>query len=317
MDVLLDFEKPITEIEKMIEKLKKLAEDNKGDFSTQIQELEDKLRQQKQEVYANLTPWQEVQIARHPKRPVLQNYLATVFTDFIELHGDRLFADDRAIIGGFAKLGDQRVMVIGHNKGRSVEENVERNFGMANPEGYRKALRLMKLAEKYQLPIISIIDTPAAFPGKEAEERGQHEAIARNMTEMMALGVPIIVIVIGEGGSGGAIGIGVGDTILMLSHAIYSVIPPEGCASILWRDASAAPKAAESLKLTAKELLALSVIDEVVEESVGGAQYNPGETAEAVKAALIKHLKKLSGYSIPKLLNKRFEKFSNMGVYEK
>lgn len=317
MEPTFDFEKPILEIEKMIEKLKKLAEDNKGDFSDQIKELEDKCRAQKEEIYSNLSPWQTVQIARHPKRPVLQDYLSYIFTDFIELHGDRLYGDDMALIGGFATIGKTKVMLIGQNKGKNVAENVKRNFGMSNPEGYRKSLRLMKLAEKYHLPIITIIDTPAAYPGREAEERGQAEAIAHNMTDMARLEVPIIVIVIGEGGSGGAIGIGVGDVVLMLSHAIYSVIPPEGCAAILWRDASYAPQAAESLKLTANSLLDLGIIDEIVEESLGGAHNNSRETAMSVKKVLLKHLKRIKGYSSSKLLNKRFEKYSNMGIYNK
>jgi acetyl-CoA carboxylase carboxyl transferase subunit alpha len=317
MEQLLEFEKPLAEIEKMIEKLKKLTEDDKGDFANQIRELEEKLGHQKEEIYAHLTPWQTVQIARHPRRPVLQDYLGSVFTDFIELHGDRLFADDRALIGGFATLGNQRVMVLGHNKGRSVDENVERNFGMANPEGYRKALRLMRLAERYGLPVISLIDTPAASPVKEAEERGQAEAIAHNMVEMARLEVPIIVIVIGEGGSGGAIGIGVGDAVLMLSNAIYSVIPPEGCAVILWRDSSFAPQAAESLKITASSLLQLKVIDEIVDEAGGGAHNDPRGTALHVKKALIKHLDKLKGVSTTKLLQRRFEKFEGMGVFIK
>jgi acetyl-CoA carboxylase carboxyl transferase subunit alpha len=317
MEQILEFEKPILEIEKMIEKLKKLSQDNKGDFSTQINDLEEKLLRQKESIYANMTPWQTVQIARHPRRPVLQNYIGTIFTDFIELHGDRLFADDRAIIGGFATIGKHRVMLIGHNKGRSMDENIERNFGMANPEGYRKALRLMRLAEKYKLPVVAVIDTPAAYPGKEAEERGQAEAIAHNMTVMARLAVPIIAIVIGEGGSGGAIGIGVGDVVLMLSNAIYSVIPPEGCASILWRDASFAQQAAESLKLTAPSLKEFKIIDEIVPETVGGAHNNPRETAINVQRALQKHLRHLAGLSTAKLLQKRFDKFAAMGVFEK
>jgi acetyl-CoA carboxylase carboxyl transferase subunit alpha len=317
MEPLLEFEKPLVEIEKMIEKLKKLTEDDKGDFANQIRELEEKLGRQKEEIYAHLSPWQTVQIARHPKRPVLQDYISAVFTDFIEMHGDRLYGDDRAIIGGFATLGNQRVMLIGHNKGKSVDENVERNFGMANPEGYRKALRLMRLAERYGLPVISIIDTPAAFPGKDAEERGQAEAIAHNMVEMARLQVPIVVIVIGEGGSGGALGIGVGDIVIMLSNAIYSVIPPEGCAAILWRDSSFAPQAAESLKLTAPALLQFKIIDEIIEESGGGAHNDPRGTALHVKKALARHLDKLKGVSTTKLLQRRFEKFENMGVFLK
>jgi acetyl-CoA carboxylase carboxyl transferase subunit alpha len=258
-----------------------------------------------------------VQVARHPRRPVLQDYIRTVFTDFVELHGDRGFGDDRALIGGFATVGKVPVMLIGHNKGKTVEDNVERNFGMSNPEGYRKALRLMRLAEKYNLPIVTLVDTPAAFPGKEAEERGQAEAIARNLVEMAHLGVPIISIVTGEGGSGGAIGIAVCDRLLMLSYAIYSVIPPEGCAAILWRDASHAPLAAERLKITAPELLKQGIADEVVAEPIGGAHSNPEEAAASVKKALLRHLKRLSGTSASRLVSRRFDKYSHIGVFNK
>jgi acetyl-CoA carboxylase carboxyl transferase subunit alpha len=317
MEAQFDFEKPILEIEDMIEKLKNLSKENKGDFSTQITELEERCLERKREVYDNLTPWQTVQIARHPNRPVLQDFIELIFTDFVELHGDRLFGDDRALIGGFATVGKTKVMLIGQNKGKTTDENVERNFAMANPEGYRKALRLMRLAEKYRLPIVAIIDTPAAYPGSEAEERGQAEAIARNLTEMARLEVPIVCVVVGEGGSGGAIGIGVGDTLLMLSNAIYSVIPPEGCAAILWRDAAFAPQAAESLKLTARELLKLGVADEVIEEPVGGAHTDRQATASAVKKALLKQLKRLRGMSPQRLVHLRFEKYSKVGEFNR
>jgi acetyl-CoA carboxylase carboxyl transferase subunit alpha len=317
METNLEFEKPIAEIERAIDKLKKLAEEDKGDFNDEIAELEEKCRERKREVYQHLTPWETVQVARHPKRPVLQDYLSLVFSDFVELHGDRRFGDDRALLGGFATIGKTRVMLIGQNKGRSIEENVERNFGMSNPEGYRKALRLMKLAEKYQLPVVTIIDTPAAYPGREAEERGQAEAIARNLVEMSRLKTPIVSVVIGEGGSGGAIGVGLSDVLLMLSNAIYSVIPPEGCAAILWRDAAYAPQAAESLKLTAKELRKLGVADEVIAEPLGGAHSSPQETAATVKKALLKHINRLSKVSTSRLLSRRFEKYSAIGVYNK
>ncbi len=317
MEATFEFEKPILEIEKMIEKLKKLSDDNKGDFSQQIAELEQKCSDRKREIYENLSPWETVQIARHPKRPILQDYIRLMFTDFIELHGDRLYGDDRAIVGGFATIGKTKVMLIGQNKGRTVEENLERNFAMSNPEGYRKALRLMQLARKYGLPVITIIDTPAAFPGKEAEERGQAEAIARNLTEMARLETPIISVVIGEGGSGGAIGIGVCDVLLMLSNSIYSVIPPEGCAAILWRDAAYAPQAAEALKLTARELKRLGVADEIIQEPVGGAHSSPEETAQTVKRVLLKHLKRLKGVSDSRLLSRRFDKYSKIGVYNR
>lgn len=317
METTFEFEKPILEIENMIQKLKKLAADNKGDFEEQIAELEKKCSDRKREIYDNLTPWETVQVARHPNRPILQDYIRLIFTDFVELHGDRLYGDDRAMIGGFATIGKTKVMLIGQNKGRSVEENLERNFAMSNPEGYRKALRLMRLAEKYGLPVVTLIDTPAAYPGKEAEERGQAEAIARNLVEMSRLRVPIVSVVIGEGGSGGAIGIGVGDALLMLSCSIYSVIPPEGCAAILWRDAAYAPKAAEALKLTASELKKLNIADEVIAEPVGGAHSNHEETAASVKRAILKHLKRLRGGSASRMLSRRFDKYSKIGVFNK
>jgi acetyl-CoA carboxylase carboxyl transferase subunit alpha len=315
MERELDFEKPVAEIERMIERLKGLATTGKGDFSSQIDELEKKLLEQKKAIYAGLSPWETVQIAKHPRRPVMQDYLSTIFTDFVELHGDRRFGDDLAMVGGFAMLGDQKVMVIGQYKGKSTEENILRNFGMARPEGYRKALRLMKLAEKFNVPVVTLVDTVGAYPGLDAEERGQAEAIARNLTEMARLEVPIVTIVTGEGGSGGALGIGVGDVVLMLSYAIYSVISPEGCAAILWKDASFAPQAAEALKLTAKSLKELGVIDEVVEEPVGGAHHDPKMAAETVKEALLRNLKKLAGLSTQKLLARRFEKYSKMGSF--
>jgi acetyl-CoA carboxylase carboxyl transferase subunit alpha len=313
----LDFEAPVAEIEKMIEKLSALSENHKGEYEGQIAELEEKLRQRREEIYCNLTPWQTVQIARHPRRPVFEDYASGVFEDFIELHGDRAFSDDRALIGGFARIEGMAVMLIGHNKGKNVEQNVERNFGCARPDGYRKALRLMRLAEKYGMPVVTIIDTQGAYPGRDAEERGQAEAIARNLTEMARLRVPILCLVAGEGGSGGALGIGVGDAILMLSNSVYSVISPEGCASILWRDGAYAPQAAEALKLTAASLKELEVIDEIIEEPAGGAHHRPAETLDAVKKALLKHLKKLSGASASRLVHRRFEKYSKMGMFTK
>jgi acetyl-CoA carboxylase carboxyl transferase subunit alpha len=304
-------------MEKAIEKLKTLAVENKGDFSSQIAELERKCEERKEEVYNTLTPWQTIQVARHPRRPVLYDYISMIFTNFIELHGDRCYGDDHAMIGGFATLGTQKVMLIGHSKGKNVDENVKRNFGMARPEGYRKALRLMRLAEKFNLPVVTFIDTAGAFPGLDAEERGQAEAIARNLTEMAKLEIPIVSIVTGEGGSGGALGIGVADTVLMLSNAVYSVISPEGCASILWRDAAYASLAADNLKITAKSLLSLGVIDEIVKEPAGGAHNNPAGAAEAIKEAILKHVKKLTALSAQKLTAKRFEKFSSMGKFTK
>jgi len=259
--------------------------------------------------------WEIVQISRHPKRPILQDYLSLIFDNFVELHGDRYFSDDNAIIGGFAEIGGQKIMLIGHNKGKSTVENIERNFGMPKPEGYRKALRLMKMAESFNLPIVTIIDTPGAFPGLEAEERGQAEAIARNLTEMSTLEVPIISVVIGEGGSGGALGIGVGDRILMLSNAIYSVISPEGCASILWRDAKFAPDAAKALNLTAKALLKHGVIDQIIQEPIGGAHENYKEIANSVKKAILVNISSLITLSVDDLVNRRFIKYSGIGVF--
>jgi acetyl-CoA carboxylase carboxyl transferase subunit alpha len=262
-----------------------------------------------------VSAWDVVKISRHPQRPILQDYIQKVFTNFVELHGDRAFGDDTAIIGGFARIGSQKVMLIGHNKGKNTTEHIERNFGMAKPEGYRKALRLMKLAQRFNLPIITIIDTPGAFPGLEAEERGQAESIARNITEMANIEVPIISLVIGEGGSGGALGIGVGDRILMLSNAIYSVISPEGCASILWRDAKYAPDAAEALKITAQALLENDVIDEIIEEPAEGAHADYDRIAADVKRSLLRNLRVLSELPVSELLDQRFEKYAAMGKF--
>lgn len=317
MERELDFEKPIAEMEKTVEKLKTLTGDQSSTITGQIDELQQKLLERKKAIYDNLTPWQTVQVARHPKRPVLHDYINFIFTDFVELHGDRCFADDQALIGGFARLGKEKVMLIGHAKGHTVEENMKRNFGMARPEGYRKALRLMKLAEKFNVPVVTFIDTMGAFPGLDAEERGQAEAIARNLTEMAVLEVPIVTVVTGEGGSGGALGIAVGDAVLMLSHSIYSVISPEGCASILWRDATFNAHAAEALKITAKSILELGVIDEIIEEPAGGAHSDPRQTAEEVKIVLLKYIKKLSSWSASKLVSKRYEKFAAMGKFTK
>jgi len=311
----LEFEAPLREVEERLAELEKLNESADVDFVAEIQELKEKRKSLMKEVYSNLSAWDAVQVARHQDRPRLKDYIEHVFSDFVELHGDRCFGDDRAMIGGFATIDGQRVMLIGHEKGKTTEEKVESNFGMARPEGYRKALRLMKLAEKYGLPIISLVDTPAAFPGVDAEERGQAEAIARNLTEMISIGVPIIVAVTGEGGSGGAIGIAVGDVVLMLSHAIYSVIPPEGCAAILWRDAEKAPEAAEALKLTSNALLKLGIIDEIIKEPPGGAHRDPIHTTQAVKRALVKHLNKLRHLSTRKLKDRRFKKYTNIGRF--
>jgi acetyl-CoA carboxylase carboxyl transferase subunit alpha len=262
-----------------------------------------------------LSPWEIVQLSRNPKRPVFQDYIELIFKNFVELHGDRFYSDDKAIVGGFAEIGDQKVMLIGHNKGKNTNENVERNFGMAMPEGYRKALRLMKLAERYNLPVVTFIDTPGAFPGIGAEERGQAEAIAKNLTEMASLEVPILSVIIGEGGSGGALGIGVADKVLMLSNAIYSVISPEGCASILWRDAKYAADAATALNLTASSLLNLSVIDEIIMEPGEGAHLHYRVTANAVKKSILKNLKAFKGQTVEELIETRFKKYSRIGKY--
>jgi acetyl-CoA carboxylase carboxyl transferase subunit alpha len=312
----LEFEKPLAEIEAQIATLKQqAAQQPDSSASPQIIELEQKRNELEKSIYASLTPWQTVQVARHPDRPRLDDYLAGVFSEYIELHGDRTFGDDPAITGGFATIDKYRVMVIGHQKGKTVEENIKTRFGMGNPEGYRKALRLMKLAEKYAIPVVCFVDTPGAYPGLEAEARGQAEAIARNLTVMARLETPMIVVVTGEGGSGGALGIAVGDVILMLSNAIYSVISPEGCASILWRDGAKAPDAAEALKLTARSLLELRVIDGIVEEPAGGAHRHPAAAIGAVKDALLRYLRPLRKTSPRKLVKRRYDKFAAMGRF--
>jgi acetyl-CoA carboxylase carboxyl transferase subunit alpha len=314
-----DFEKEIRDIETRLAELRKLNENPDVQFDTEIAELESELEDKRKEVYTELTPWQTVQIARHANRPGIRDYIKGMFSEFIELHGDRCFGDDQGIVGGFGTFREskQKVMLIGHQKGKSVEENLKSNFGMASPDGYRKALRLMHLAEKYRLPVVSLIDTPGAYPGADAEARGQAEAIARNLTEMFSIETPIVVVVTGEGGSGGAIGIGVGDAVLMLSNSIYSVISPEGCASILWRDGSKAPDAAAALKLTASSLLELGVIDEIIDEPLGGAHGDHEATFQSVRSSLLKQLSKLKKTSTRRLLEKRFEKFAAMGNPEK
>jgi acetyl-CoA carboxylase carboxyl transferase subunit alpha len=316
MDDYFDFENPVAEIEKTIEKLKALSPE-KGDMSDEIAVLEKKCQTLREEIFSTLTPWQMIQIARHPKRPVLQDYISMIFSDFVELHGDRCFSDDEALIGGFATLNNYKVMLIGHNKGKNIEQNVRRNFAQPRPDGFRKALRLMKLAEKYNLPLISFVDTQGAYPGLEGEERGVMEAIARNLAEMSQLKTPSIVVITGEGGSGGALAIAVGDAVLMLSNAVYSVISAEGCASILWRDPAFAAQAALAMKITAPSQLQFKVIDEIIKEPLGGAHRNYEATASEIKRALLKHMKRLTGYSISKLLSKRFEKFSEMGQFNK
>ncbi len=316
MITVFDFEKPIYELEKKILELKHLSFNGNLNLQAEVKKLETRLGRVKKETYAELTPWQRVQIARHPKRPYTLDYLHFIFTDFVEFHGDRTFADDKALITGIAKLDGRPVVVLGHQKGRDAKENIMRNFGSAHPEGYRKALRFMKLAEKFDMPIIAFVDTPGAYPGVGAEERGQANAIARNIMEMARIKVPILVFIIGEGGSGGALGIAVGDRILVLENAYYSVISPEGCAAILWKDRTKAPDAAAALRLTAKDLLELELIDEVVKEPLGGAHRDAQATAEAIKAALKKNLKDIESTDRRSLVNKRYEKFRSMGVFK-
>ncbi len=311
----LEFEKSLVELEQQMSELEG-GSDNNQQLNSQVTQLKRKINSMRKKLYADLTPWQTVQVARHPERPVLRDYIEGVFSEFIELHGDRAFGDDKGIIGGFASIGRQRVMLIGHQKGKTTEENIACNFGMGNPDGYRKALRLMKLAEKYNLPVVSFIDTPGAYPGLEAEARGQAEAIARNLTEMARLEVPVVVLVTGEGGSGGALGIGVGNVVLMLSHAVYSVISPEGCASILWRDGSKAPEAAAALKITADALLELGVIDGIIEEPVGGAHRDHAATFDAVKTEISQQLARLKKMSARRLVEQRFKKFAMLGKFD-
>ena len=311
----LEFERPIVELESKIEELKGLPASKAINLDSEIKKLEEKLESARQEIYQNLTPWQRVQLARHPKRPYTLDYVEKIMDDFIELHGDRLFSDDKALIGGLATLEGTRVMLVGHQKGKDTNENLMRNFGSAHPEGYRKAIRLMQMADKFRLPVLCFVDTPGAYPGVGAEERGQAQAIALNLREMARITVPIVVVVIGEGGSGGALGIGVGDRILVLENAYYSVISPEGCAAILWKDRAKAPEAAACLKLTAKDLLRLKLIDELVKEPMGGAHRDPDTAATTLKAALKKHLKELKALSKKQLLTGRQEKFRKMGVF--
>jgi acetyl-CoA carboxylase carboxyl transferase subunit alpha len=314
----LEFEKPIVELQKKLDELKKHPENMKSlgiDFDQEIKQMERKIEDTRKQIYSNLTAWQRVQLARHPKRPFALDYINNSFTDFAELHGDRLFLDDRAIVAGFAKIGGHKVLVIGTQKGRDTKENIMRNFGSAHPEGYRKALRLMKLAAKFGLPIITLIDTAGAYPGIGAEERHIAEAIAVNLREMMLLQVPIIAVVIGEGGSGGALGIGVADKVLILENAYYSVISPEGCAAILWKERNAAAKAAEALKITAKHLLDLKLVDEIIPEPLGGAHLEPKTTALTLKQHVLKHLEALQKLSTTDRLNQRYAKFRAMGHY--
>jgi acetyl-CoA carboxylase carboxyl transferase subunit alpha len=313
----LDFEKPILELQSKLAELKKNPEMHSlgVSFEEQLQQIETKIEETRRQIFSNLAAWQRVQLARHPKRPFTLDYLQSAFADFSELHGDRLFAEDRAVVGGFACLGDHKVMVVGTQKGRDTKENILRNFGSAHPEGYRKALRLMKLADKFGLPIITLIDTAGAYPGIGAEERHIAEAIAVNLREMMLFQVPIIATIIGEGGSGGALGIGVADRVLILENAYYSVISPEGCAAILWKDRSAASKAADALKITAKDLLELGLVDEIVPEPLGGAHTDPDKTAGNLQTCLLKHLGELLKMPVADRSKKRYEKYRAYGHF--
>jgi acetyl-CoA carboxylase carboxyl transferase subunit alpha len=317
MKNLLDFEKPIYELQKQLDELRKKAgaESLAMSLDAEIGLIEQKIVETSKQVFSNLSAWQRVQLARHPNRPFSLDYLRLVFTDFSELHGDRLFADDRAMVGGFACLGEHRVVVIGTQKGRDTKEKILRNFGSAHPEGYRKALRLMRLAEKFGLPVITLIDTAGAYPGIGAEERHIAEAIAVNLREMMMLRVPTIAVVIGEGGSGGALGIGVADRVLILENAYYSVISPEGCAAILWKDRAAAPKAAEALKITARHLLELGLVEEVIPEPLGGAHRDPALTAETLKKHVLLQLDQLEKLSVDERLKQRYARFRAHGHF--
>ncbi|MFH1791273.1 MAG: acetyl-CoA carboxylase carboxyltransferase subunit alpha [Candidatus Omnitrophota bacterium] len=312
----LDFEKPIVELERKIEELRSFTAREDIDLSAEIRKLEDRLEKVKKEVFEKLTPWQRVQLARHPKRPYTLDYIEMLMTDFVELHGDRHFADDMAIVCGTARFEGHNIIVIGHQKGRDTKENLARNFGSAHPEGYRKAMRMMNLADKFRIPVVVFIDTPGAYPGIGAEERGQAEAIAYNLREMTKLKVPIIAFVIGEGGSGGALGIGVADRVFVLENAYYSVISPEGCAAILWKERSKACDAAEALKLTAHDLLGLGIIDGMVNEPLGGAHRMPRDTAENVRKILKDSISQLSKLDDDELVRRRYEKYRAMGMFE-
>lgn len=313
----LDFEKPIIELQQKLDELRKQPEKHSLEISLdeEIRQIEAKIEETRRQIFTNLTPWQRVQLARHPRRPYALDYIQGAFTGFAELHGDRLFSDDRAVVGGFAQLGNHRVMVIGTQKGRDTKENILRNFGSAHPEGYRKALRLMKMADKFGLPIISLIDTAGAYPGVGAEERHIAEAIAVNLREMMVLDVPIIAVVLGEGGSGGALGIGVADRVLILENAYYSVISPEGCAAILWKDRAAAAKAAAALKITARDLLEFGLVDELLPEPLGGAHNDTAATVQTFKAHVVQHLEALLKMSSSERLRTRYAKYRAHGRF--
>lgn len=312
-EFVLDFERPIVELEKKIGEMRAYAVEENVELADEIKRLESRLQKLTQETYSKLTRWQRVQLARHPDRPYTLDYVERIFTDFVELHGDRLFSDDPALVGGLGKLDGRPVMVLGQQKGRTTKQKLYRNFGMMNPEGYRKAIRLMNLAAKFHRPVVVFVDTPGAYPGLGAEERGQGEAIARNLFEMSHLPIPILIVIIGEGASGGALGIGVGDRVLMMENGWYSVISPEGCAAILWRDSGKANVAAEALKLTASDLIELGVIDEVISEPIGGAHRDVDGAARILKERIVLHLNELSSVTSEELIKDRVEKYGRMG----
>lgn len=312
---ILEFEKPIYELQSKIKELKDFGSDKNIALEPEIKKLTEKLEKMRSEVYTNLTAWQRVQIARHPDRPYTLDYIRMIASDFIELHGDRQFADDLALVAGFAQINGTKVMVMGHQKGRDTKENLLRNFGCAHPEGYRKAMRLMRLAEKFSVPVVILIDTPGAYPGVGAEERGQAQAIAENLRDMMRLKTPIVATIIGEGGSGGALGVGIADRMCILQHAYYSVISPEGCASILWRNSIKAPNAAEALKINAEHLIEFGIIDEIIPEPLGGAHQDPLKVGANLKAVILKYIKELSSLPAQELLENRYQKFRRIGQF--
>lgn len=314
--VFLEFEKPLEKLYEQLEMIQQVSEEGDIDVSDKVKELEGKIKAKKKEIYSNLSGWQKVQLSRHPERPYTLYYIQTMFKKFMELHGDRTFGDDKAIVGGIGKLDGQSVVVIGHQKGINTKMRQYRNFGMANPEGYRKALRLMKLAEKFNYPVVCLIDTPGAFPGIEAEERGQAEAIAKNLFEMSQLKIPIICYIIGEGASGGALGIGLGDRVFMLENTWYSVISPESCSSILWRSWDYKEQAAEALKLTADNMMEFGLIDDIIKEPLGGAHADPEKMAKSLRAHIKKEIASLSELSVNKRIKQRIDKYCKMGVFD-
>jgi len=315
-DIILEFEKPIVKLEKKIQEMREVSASSEVDLTQEIRKMEEKLKRQIKKIHSGLNRWQRVQLARHPDRPYTMDYIHAMAKDFVELHGDRYYADDRSVVTGLATIQNEKMVIVGHQKGRNTKENIERNFGMPHPEGYRKALKAMKLAEKFRKPVLSLIDTPGAFPGIGAEERGQAEAIARNLFEMAKLRTPILIVVIGEGASGGALGIGIGDRILVLENTWYSVISPEGCASILYRDASKAPIAAEAMRVSASDVKKMKIADQIVKEPLGGAHRDPQEMARRLQKVILKHIRELKRLPLNELIQHRIMKFSQMGSWK-